>query len=194
MASKAGGSEPMEINPRTSLCDLLDGFALELLSGEERSSFESHLSGCQACQEEMERDRRLSAVLARACERLESPPERLTAAVERAWVRRDRLSRLRRRFLGTAGALAAAAAVVVWAGGWLREPSRPPTELPSVRLEPAVAVQSPRPRVRVRPTADAPAIIRPIETRNPNVSIFFVHRTVKIARDGRGADGELENF
>jgi hypothetical protein len=95
----------------------LAGYVLDALDPAERTAFEVHLEGCQACRTEVAELRGLPALLEQATPPVQVPPglrARTFAAVEQAAMRARRGRRLRRVL---AGAVAAALLVVAFVGG-----------------------------------------------------------------------------
>ena len=183
----------------TRPCDHLDDYLAGWLSADATASFEAHLADCPACREEVAHGQRIDRLLAQGSGHLEPVPPSLVDRIE------GRIRSLRRRrVIRVALGLSAAVAVVLAVGVWLVPqddgaavgPERPPgrgavAETP-VEWEPdghevASPAQPPsddEPRVRVSLADPAEAILVPMETSNPNVSIVWVYPTV---RPGRAA-------
>jgi anti-sigma factor RsiW len=159
------------------LCGMLEGYLEGSLAGPAKAEFERHLPSCPACREEIEEERRLDALLARAAERLESPPAALRGALA-ASIRIER----RRRALLMAWAAVAAAILIVCG---LRFGGAGPAGAPESPVHPvAVAPPAARPPVRVDFGPDAPVIGMMVESASPDVSIVFIYPTLGSQENG----------
>lgn len=171
-----------------SECDRLDDYLAGGLREEERAGFQAHLAGCPACRREIEQQREVHLLLARATRQLEPAPAPLIDRIE-GQVRRSDRRRAVRWSLG----LSAAAAVVLalWIGfatgqfgprpeppPVVQQPRQPPID--QARQVPLAVDQMPQTETPVRVTAADPsrAILRPVPTQTPNVSIVWVYPTI----------------
>jgi len=187
----------------TRRCDHLDDYLAGVLSAAEAARFEAHLAECPACREEVADGQRIDRLLARASDHLEPVPARLVDRIE------GRIGSLRRRRLvRVVLGLSAAAAALLAVGISLMPrdevtPPRPAThrDVPFIAEEtikrkpdshadvheappPAQLPSNNARRVRVSLADPAEAILVPIETSNPNVSIVWIYPTL---RPGRAA-------
>jgi len=182
---------------KTAQCQNLDDYLAACLSDDEAARFEAHLPHCPACREEIADQRGIDRLLARGAAQRAPIPSSLVDRIEG----RIRSLRRRRAVRWAVGA-SAAAAVVLAVGVWLIPqddgaapgPERPPgrgsvAETP-VESEPdghevASPAQPPsdnEPRVRVSLADPSEAILVPMHTSNPNVSIVWVYPTVRPGR------------
>ena len=107
-----------------SLHELTAAYAIDALSSDEAREYEEHLSGCEACREELTRLQEVSRALAYGAEPAEPPPalrERILAAAQaerpRAETQRARLELRRPRWAYPTLAFAAVAACAALAFG-----------------------------------------------------------------------------
>jgi anti-sigma factor RsiW len=172
-------------------CQRLDEYLCGWLSTDEAADFEAHLAGCPACQEESAVQRRIDRLLAERAAQAETVPAVLASRVERG-IRAAR----RRRLFGWADALTAAAAVVLAVGLWgapvlfsTRGNDRPIVENPTVPVRATEPLTPPafagtQPVVaRVTLLDSSSAILVPVESHSPNVTVVCVYPTLKVARD-----------
>lgn len=159
-------------------CDRLDDYLLGWLSEEQAAAFESHLAVCAECRNETQ----LQARIDEAAERARNQPEPVPPLLLDRVRRRVRAAKTR-RLVRIACALAAATLLVVLPGrSWFaghRCDLQPDTELVAhgQPLPPPVAVAVQQPRIRlVDPSA---AILVPMPSKNPEVTIVWVYPTVK---------------
>ena len=188
---------------KTAECQNLDDYLSACLSDDEAARFEAHLAHCPACREETADQRGIDRLLARGAAQRAPTPSSLVDRIE-GQIRSLR----RRRVIRTALALSAAAAVVLAVGVWLipqndGTPAGPTTHagassIAEERIKrepdshadrheaapPAQLASDGKPRVRVSLADPAEAILVPVETSNPNVSIVWIYPTV---RPGRAA-------
>ncbi|MBN2475271.1 MAG: zf-HC2 domain-containing protein [Pirellulales bacterium] len=184
-------------------CDFLDDYLGGWLAADQAARFENHLGGCPACRQDVERQRRIDRLLAHGAAQLQPAPASLIVGIEQ----RVRHESRRRKVRWACGA--AASVAVALAAGVALLGNLPDTPAPVRPIAPrATAVKPIVPRDDVR-SADAPpgpvptspaevlvtlkdpsaAILLPVETRSPNVSIVWVCPTVKPARPaGQPAD------
>lgn len=178
-----------------SECDRLEDYLGGGLSAGEASGFAAHLAGCRACRKECELHQRINRLLAQAARQSDPVPASLIGRIQRQ-VR----SSSRRRTLRYALGLAASAAIVLAVGiGLVAGPfgARTTPKATAVKQTPsAVAAgqvdSSSRPASATRPAVHvalrhpSDAILQPLETEAPNVSIVWIYPTVKPARTRRG--------
>lgn len=177
------------MNPRE--CDDLDGYLAGWLSDDEAAGFEAHLADCRVCRREAEEQRRIDRLLAEGAERLEPLPPSLMGRIE-GQVRSLRRHTLIRRALGLATAATILLAVAFWYTqqdvGVPPQPERVaerPSEPEGAEHEAAPPPQlasEDQPSTQVRLADPSDAILVPMETDAPNVSIVWVYPTLQPAR------------
>ncbi|MFV2070391.1 MAG: anti-sigma factor [Pirellulales bacterium] len=181
-----------------SPCDQLDGYLANWLSERQRAAFKSHLADCHACRSQIELQSRIDRLLVEGVEQLGSASPSLIDSIE------GRIQSLhRRRTVRLAAGLAPAASVALLVGVWsaIQEPTRRLPESQPIAKKQAKPVRPredgvlPVPLARqteslVRVTASDPsaAILVPVETEHPNVSIVWVYSTMIPASFGNDAD------
>lgn len=170
----------------TSPCDNLDAYLGGWLSKDDAAKFEAHLAGCAACSREIDRQQRIDRLLARGIRDADPLPASLIDRIEggiRSWRRRRRL---RVVFSLTA---AVAAAVGVWfaaehvgtsfqAPEIVESPAARPSRQDEVRPV-SRPVTDTHPAVQVRLDDPSKAILVPVETASPNVSIIWIYPTIQ---------------
>jgi hypothetical protein len=170
-------------------CERLDEYLCGWLSPEEAADFEAHLVACPTCREEAAMQRQIDRLTKEAAQ-IEPIPVALAGRVACG----IRSARRRRLFAWLATATTAAAialAVGIWEGQALRYPrneGRPLAATPAIAVttpEPlkSSATAEPRPTIVARVTATDPsaAIVVPIESRHPNVTLVCVYPTIRLA-------------
>ena len=171
-------------------CDHLDDYLGGWLPQADRAQFEAHLADCPGCREECEQQRRIERLLWQGARR-DEPAPRLIERIERQIHRASRRRRLRWTW-----ALSAAATVALAMGifalnrdGGNHAQPPPFTEQPGQPTAPVVEVDPPepedtqeKPEVRVVASRPAEAIVVPVETEAPNVSIVLIYPTVTSAQ------------
>lgn len=137
----------------------LDEYLDGELGGAERASTEAHVASCAPCRAELEKGRKLEALLRRVPAGAPPEAERFLAAVR---------SRSRRPAFGR---LAAAAALILAAGAALYAASRPS----SLERDVALCLQEPSPALEKRILAAGPAALKAVEARldSPEVKVQF---------------------
>lgn len=171
-----------------SECDRLDDYLLGGLPEDETAGFEAHLAGCPACRDELQRQQQIDGLLAQATGQLEPVPSSLIDRIERQ-VRRSRRRRAVHWAWGLSAAALAASVLAVWlaTGGFgtgngtppiVRQPPGPNSG--RERVDPD-RPQAPRARAVASVAIADPtdAILVPVETKAPNVSIVWIYPTVK---------------
>jgi anti-sigma factor RsiW len=167
-------------------CDQLDDYLCGWLAPDEAVAYEAHLADCAACREECARQRQIDQLLAEATVATAPVPAALSSRV----AGRIRAAR-RRRALGWAGAVAAATIVVI-AAGLLATKSVvvPPQEERQTAqgssagndvLSPIASLTSPEPPAggaHVTMIDPSAAIVMPMESRHPNITIVRVFPTI----------------
>ncbi len=171
-------------------CVNLDEYLLGWLPVEASERFEAHLVDCPECRDECRRQHTVDRQLAAVARHSQPLPGALAGRIERrirsaAWKRRVRL-----------GAGSSLAALLLVAGVWLAVGNRgvnPPGE----RLAQRELVDSPEvdraetasrhepsisPSASVKSTDPSRAIIVPVETDSPNVTLVWVYPTVQFPR------------
>jgi anti-sigma factor RsiW len=154
-------------------CDQLDPYLLELLDSAERAAFEAHLAGCPVCRRDLQVQRNIDRLLARAGQEDAGPAPPIALRFE------QRLRARRVRTWRRAGALAAgllAAAAWLW---WPPAARRANEPLVATDPGPAVSPATTRPKVSVQLSADLIGV--PIETRDPRVTIVWTYPVVRLA-------------
>jgi len=174
-------------------CERLDEYLCGWLSAGEAADFEAHLAGCTACQEECTVQRRIDGLLAERATQVEPVPAVVASRIERG-IRTAR----RRQRVGWACAVTAAAAVVLAVGLWrapvlfsIRGDDRPIVENPIIPVHatepstpPAYAETQSVAAARVTLLDSSSAILVPVESHSPNVTVVCVYPTLKVAREG----------
>ena len=176
-------------------CEHLDAYVAGWLPDDRTAAFEAHLNDCSACREEIRRQRRIDRLLREGTRQLEPIPSSLIDRIQRqiGVIRR-------RRAVRAACGTACAVALLLGVGLWLRTPGEPPRssplelaienppsptaddeqsdsrERPNSREPPAAEVQ---PSVEIAMVDSSTAIVVPLITSNPNVSIVWLYPTVK---------------
>ncbi len=176
-------------------CDRLDDYLLGELPAEEAAGFEAHLAGCPACREELRQQRKVDRLLSEGAKRLEPVPSALIDRIEGQYRRSDR-----RRAARWAGGLSAAAVLLVGLVVWLatggfgshdgRRPivqDHPQPPAGGKPVDPPGHEMPPAPPVATLTFADpSEAILVPLESKTPNVSIFWVYPTVRPLQRAEG--------
>jgi anti-sigma factor RsiW len=174
-------------------CDQLDNYLCGWLSPDEAADFEAHLAECPACQEERAIQQRIDRLLAEGNDSVAPVPVGLRSRVDRG-IRAAR----RRRAFGWAGAAAAAVSVALALGLWAAwdfsflpqaqrntEQSMPIDSNEPVAVAPPVHPESPpAPVVQVTMLDPDSAIVMPIESRSPNVTLVRIYPTFRINQEG----------
>ncbi|MBM4088617.1 MAG: hypothetical protein FJ276_04200 [Planctomycetes bacterium] len=174
------------------LCDQLDDYLCGWLSQDEAARFEAHLAACPDCQEESASQHQIDRWLADATAWAEPVPASLMLRIQR-----QALVVRRRRLVGWACAVAAAGAVVLTFGLWATQRSisgrgdrSPVAKSPMVSEVPpapllANAASKPPAAVLARVALADPssAILVPVESRSPNVTVVWVYPTVNASRE-----------
>ncbi|OHB73173.1 MAG: hypothetical protein A2V70_09120 [Planctomycetes bacterium RBG_13_63_9] len=182
-------------------CDHLDQYLGGWLSDEQAAQFEIHLRDCPGCRQEAQQQRRIDRLLDRGARLLELAPALLIDRIER------RLQQtVRRRAVRWAWGLAAAVLLILATGvgvamrhfGTRAEPPAIAQQPDPIAAEPDSERPDPRTPVAVcdvEVTLDDPseAILVPLPTQSPNVSIVWIYPTVKPDRTlpGPAADRPL---
>jgi anti-sigma factor RsiW len=188
-------------------CEQLDEYLCGWLSPDEAARFEAHLADCPSCREERSLQRQLDRLLAEGTARMEPAPVALARRVDRK-VRAAR----RRRLFAWAVAVTAAAGIVAAVSllaarssllprdddrpiarrtandGAVSEESAPPQRPPrlqsgGVQPESPATPEPPVMAARVTMVDPMSAIVVPVETRSPNVTLVCIYPTTKAAPD-----------
>lgn len=175
-----------------SLCDQLEDFVGDRLSARAQAQFQLHLAACTDCRQVIRDHERLDRLLASATSELGPVPTGLIANIEQQ-LRGQSPRQMSRRI----GAFAAAATVLVACGIWYAAGgrARPHAEAsrnleiqsnsgaaPSAlndsirRIDPTPVRRSAAVRISFDRGSDA--IVVPVESQDPNVSIFWLYPTV----------------
>ena len=170
-------------------CELLDAYLLGWLSEPEAAAFESHLASCAECRKQQEVQDRIDHAAERARNHPD-PPRRCSSLSFTGGCEPRRTRRLVRIACG----LAAAALLLVlpWRS-WFSERGgtgvSPVAQSSTGKMpEPPVAPAIQEPRVRlVDPSS---AILVPMPSKNPDVTIVWVYPTWK---PGDGAGGRIKH-
>jgi anti-sigma factor RsiW len=173
-------------------CDQLDEYLCGWLMPDEAARFEAHLADCAACRDECSLQRRIDRLLADRNASIAPVPAGLKSRVDR----RIRAAH-RRRMLGWTVAVTVAAGAVLALGLWMREnlslvrrerretaQSSSATENGPVPVVPPVASEPPVAAVRVTMVDPSSAIVMPVESHRPNVTVVYVFPTIRT--DGEG--------
>lgn len=171
-------------------CNQIDEYLCGWLAPEEAAEFQAHLADCPTCREQCAVQRRIDGLLADGAAAVEPIPVVLTDRIDRG------IRRLRRRRIGWACALTAAgivAALAIWRAPTVFSPKgdgRPADRTP-VAIDRSPKMPEPiaaKPQVaavaRVTLVDPSSAILVPVESHSPNVTVVRIYPTVKIAGDG----------
>jgi anti-sigma factor RsiW len=179
----------------SSECVNLDDYLLGWLPVEAASRFEAHLADCPDCRDECRRQQQVDQRLAAVARHSQPVPPALANRIER----RIRSAAWRRRI--QIGSGSTAAALVLAASLWLavghRGVNTPGDPLAQQKLEsvprredhvesPLGHEQSVAPPVSVRCKDPSRAILIPVETESPNVTLVLVYPTIKLPRMADG--------
>ena len=174
-----------------SECDRLDDYLVGGLSEDETAGFEAHLAGCPACRAELRRQQQIDGLLAQATRRLEPVPSSLIDRIEQQ-VRRSRRRRVVHWAWGLSAAALAASVLAAWlaTGGFGTDNRTPPVvrQTPQPNSGGEHVDPDRRQAPRAGPVASvaigdpSDAILVPLDTEAPNVSIVWVYPTVKPAQ------------
>jgi anti-sigma factor RsiW len=170
-------------------CDQLDAYLCGWLSPHEAADFKTHLADCPACREECAVQQRIDRVMAEEATRAEPVPAVVADRIERG-IRAAR----RRRQIGWASALTAAGillALGLWGApgvfsGRNHARSTVPTPVADNSHEPRALPSAAKPQavaVRVTLVDSSSAILMPVESHSPNVTIVCVYPTTRVARE-----------
>jgi anti-sigma factor RsiW len=173
-------------------CDQIDEYLCGWLPPDEAVSFEAHLADCASCRDECAVQRRIDRLLAGAYVSIAPVPTSLRGRVDRG-IQAAR----RRRMAGWAVAITAAAGVLLVFGLWVRENSSVlPREARETAQSASVTEHSANPvvpKVEAKPPV-APAlvtvvdlssaIVMPVESHHPNVTVVYVFPTIPADREG----------
>jgi len=175
-----------------SRCDQLDEYLCGWLPPDEAARFESHLADCAACREESALQRRIDRMLADGNASFAPVPAGLQGRID-CGIRAAR----RRRMAAWGIAITAAAGVVLAFGLWGREKtpfvpreahetaqSSPADGEGSVAIVPPLSSEPPIPEVHVTMVDPASAIIIPVESHRPNVTLVRVFPTIRVDSEG----------
>jgi anti-sigma factor RsiW len=175
-----------------SPCEQLDDFLDGCLSEGERAAFVDHLAGCAGCQGAVRDQRQIDELLAAAHIEFGAAPPGLRERIEQGMLRASR-RRQAARVAAAAAALAAALASGVWLATLrpgatvvqrspVAAPPIGPAAVPphSHAVAPDAVVPPPRVRLTFDPGFDAIAV--PVESSDPNVSIFWLYPAARAAR------------
>ena len=173
-----------------SRCDQLDEYLCGWLTSEAAAEFEAHLSDCPACQEECSLQRRIDRLLGEGFAIVNPVPASVAGRIERG------IRTARRRRIGWSIAVTAAAAGIVAALGiWANSNGLMPTaidqqvaESPNdnplgLLLKASTQPQAAAGSTRVTLVDPSSAILVPIESHSPNVTIVRIYPTTKVAAD-----------
>lgn len=179
----------------SSECVNLDDYLLGWLRVEAARRFEAHLVECADCREECRRQQRVDQRLAAVARHPQPLPRALANRIER----RIRSAAWRRKIRIGTGSIATALVLVasLWLAVGYRGVNAPGDPLAREKSESVTRredrVESPlnrkssvAPPVSVRCKDPSRAILIPVETESPNVTLVLVYHTVNQAR---AADG-----
>jgi anti-sigma factor RsiW len=172
-------------------CDQLDEYLGGWLPPEGIAHFEAHLASCKACREECALQRRLDRLLAGENARLARVPAGLASRIDHRI-----LAARRRRIFEWTVVVTAAAGILLAFGLWIRErlsivrheereiaqrslvePERP------VPVDSPLAAKPPVSDVRVTMVDSTSAIVMPVESHRPNVTIVRIFPTIRVAAE-----------
>jgi anti-sigma factor RsiW len=171
-------------------CDQLDEYLCGWLSPDEREGFEAHLADCAECQRECAIQERVDGLMSQ-CDDDIAPAGDLRSRVDCAIA-----TARRRRVLGWAGALTAAAVVALALAAWkARSVPVAPHDDRAIAQQPAggenrplpapppAGPQAPEPGVQVSMVDPSSAIVMPAASHSPNVTLVFVYPTFPIIKE-----------
>jgi len=173
-------------------CDQLDEYLCGWLPPDEAARFEAHLADCAACRDESALQRRIDRLLADGNASIAPVPAGLKSRVDHA-IRAAH----RRRTVRWAIGVTAAAGAVLSLGLWMREnlslvrrerretaQNSSATENGPVPVVPPVASEPPAAAARVTMVDPTSAIVMPVESHRPNVTVVYVFPTIRTDRAG----------
>jgi anti-sigma factor RsiW len=178
-------------------CNQLDEYLCGLLSPDEAADFEVHLADCPTCREERDLQQRIDRLLADGNAFVAPVPESLRSRVDRGILRKRR-----RRALSWAGATAAALSVALALtflatnGLFVSTPDQAKSDQiapvgdngalaavpPNFRESPSAAV------VQVTMLDPQSAIVVPIESHSPNVTLVQIYPTICANLEGESPE------
>jgi hypothetical protein len=163
-------------------CEQLDEYLCGFLPPDEAAQFEAHLAACPTCREEAASQRHIDRLLADGTAEIEPVPIVLVRRVEH----RIQVARRRRQF-AWAGALTAAATIMLALGLWgTRNTLLPPDEGHPIARSTTLPIDSephPTTSIRVTPLDPSSAIYVPMESHSPNVTVICVYPTTRVNRE-----------
>jgi anti-sigma factor RsiW len=191
-----------------SRCDQLDEFLCGWLSPGEMAEFDAHLAECDACREECMLQRQINKILAEEVAHIEPVPMALESRIDRT-IRTAR----RRRTLVWAGAMTAAAGILLALGLWTTQnnlfprwderqrtqpsaiagdtlvPIVPPVnsesvDWASVGLKPGLK-SKPTTACQVTPMDPSSTIVVPMESHSSNVTVVCIYPTIRADRENK---------
>jgi anti-sigma factor RsiW len=160
-------------------CEQLDEYMCGWLLPDEVAEFEAHLAGCSVCQEHCAAQREIDRMLAEEAVEVEAVPAVVADRIERG-VRAAR----RRRLMGWACGLTAAG-VVLALGFWGIQMARGPAAIGNSRELAAPLPFAKPPAVaaaRVTLADSSSAILVPVESHSPNVTVVCIFPTTNLSR------------
>ena len=168
-------------------CNQLDEYLCGWLSPEEAAAFEAHLVDCADCQEDCALQRRIDRLLADGNAWITPVPVGLRSRVDRG-IRTAR----RRRMLEWSSAIAAAA-VALALGLWAtakhsfrdgQEMAQRQTGEGNSPVAIVARSEPPVPAARVTMVDPSSAIVMPVASHHPNITLVRVYPTIQISREG----------
>lgn len=163
----------------TRACEHLDGYLGGWLDPNESTVFEAHLADCSACRDAIAESRWIDNLVRNATNQLTNAPDGLVERIKRA----NRKLVVRRRLKWSLVSVSAAA-IVLTVSMWpaTNRPAAPgppgPLAAQDTPTPTVVEATAARPLVRVTFQPRSSVIALPVETKNVNVSVFWVYPTI----------------
>lgn len=167
-----------------SLCSRIEEYLSNELPTELSREFEDHLVQCNDCRLEVDSHHEWERLASKVKQRFDSESSAYHQRIRSRLASVEQRHRFTVALTQVAVGLGSAAAVVfaiAWAGGWPPARHEPPASLVNQRtINPDVL--SPRSSVPPQPSisvdAGSPYLVVPVESVNPDVTVYWFHPTV----------------